>query len=105
MAVCKCAVSLWHEGILNSSRAASPLAKLVEEEEKWQTPDLPRVFSLKIGVKTGKSYSHLFPPSGATAYQLLHRSINRQDANMVNENDVILSLSPTFCYVSIESPL
>ncbi|GFU99849.1 transposable element Tcb1 transposase [Trichonephila clavipes] len=36
-------------------------------------------------------------PGGTAAYQLLHRSVNRQVANM--------ALSPAFRYVSIESPL
>ncbi|GFV85829.1 hypothetical protein TNCV_2004491 [Trichonephila clavipes] len=45
------------------------------------------------------------PPGDATAYQLLHRSINRQVANVVSENDANLALSPTFRYVSIESLL
>ncbi|GFT40625.1 uncharacterized protein TNCV_3007991 [Trichonephila clavipes] len=35
-------------------------------------------------------------PSGTTAYQLLHRSINRQVANMAPK------MMPTFCYASID---
>ncbi|GFS59219.1 uncharacterized protein TNCV_70661 [Trichonephila clavipes] len=46
-----------------------------------------------------------FPPGGATAYQLLHHSNNRQVANMVAKNDANWTLSPTFCYVPIESAL
>ncbi|GFU41224.1 hypothetical protein TNCV_1848161 [Trichonephila clavipes] len=45
------------------------------------------------------------PPDGATAYQLMHRSINRQVASMVVKNDVYLALTPTFRYVSIQLPL
>ncbi|GFW36586.1 hypothetical protein TNCV_1955861 [Trichonephila clavipes] len=45
------------------------------------------------------------PSDGATAYQLLPRSINRQVANGVTKNDANLALSSTFHYVSIESPL
>ncbi|GFV79091.1 hypothetical protein TNCV_2612771 [Trichonephila clavipes] len=45
------------------------------------------------------------PPSGSTAYQLLHRSINHQVASMIAKNDVNLALAPTFRYDSIESPL
>ncbi|GFW39022.1 hypothetical protein TNCV_1830141 [Trichonephila clavipes] len=41
--------------------------------------------------------------SSLPAYQLLHRSI--QVTNMVARNDANLALSPTFRYVSIESPL
>ncbi|GFT22368.1 hypothetical protein TNCV_3273511 [Trichonephila clavipes] len=33
-----------------------------------------------------------FPPVGATAYQLLHRSINHQVANRVTKNDANLAL-------------
>ncbi|GFW44162.1 hypothetical protein TNCV_3855231 [Trichonephila clavipes] len=40
-----------HEGTLNSRRAARSFARLVEGEERWEVPDHPRVFSLKIGVK------------------------------------------------------
>ncbi|GFV81106.1 hypothetical protein TNCV_2270901 [Trichonephila clavipes] len=36
------------------------------------------------------------PPGGATAYQLLRRSINRQVANRVTKNDANLALLPTF---------
>ncbi|GFT94904.1 uncharacterized protein TNCV_1472071 [Trichonephila clavipes] len=43
--------SLLHGGTLNSRRAASPLVKFVEGEERWEAPDPPRMFSLKIGVK------------------------------------------------------
>ncbi|GFV69208.1 DUF4817 domain-containing protein [Trichonephila clavipes] len=45
------------------------------------------------------------PPGGTTAYQLLHRLINRQVAIMVAKNDTDLALLPTFRFVSIESPL
>ncbi|GFV91609.1 hypothetical protein TNCV_4761741 [Trichonephila clavipes] len=45
-------------------------------------------------------------PSGGTAtYQHLHCSINRQVVNVITKNDANLALSPTFRYVSIESPL
>ncbi|GFX28151.1 uncharacterized protein TNCV_424781 [Trichonephila clavipes] len=38
MDVCKCAVPLRQGGILNSRRAANPLAWLVEGEESWEVP-------------------------------------------------------------------
>ncbi|GFW17213.1 hypothetical protein TNCV_2763361 [Trichonephila clavipes] len=38
-------------GTLINRRAASPLVKLVEGEERWVTPYHPRMFSLKIGVE------------------------------------------------------
>ncbi|GFU17112.1 hypothetical protein TNCV_1853701 [Trichonephila clavipes] len=49
------------------------------------------------------------PPGSAKAYPFLHRSINRQvanmvsknDDNMVSKNDDNLAQSPTFRYVSI----
>ncbi|PRD35519.1 UNVERIFIED_CONTAM: hypothetical protein NCL1_11378 [Trichonephila clavipes] len=34
------------------------------------------------------------PTNGATAYQILHRSTNRQDANNVARKDPYLALSP-----------
>ncbi|GFS52949.1 hypothetical protein TNCV_330961 [Trichonephila clavipes] len=42
---------------------------------------------------------------GATADQLLHRSVNSQVANVASKNDANLALSLTFHYVFIESPL
>ncbi|GFX30101.1 uncharacterized protein TNCV_2618121 [Trichonephila clavipes] len=51
MDVCKCIVPSWHGGTLNSRRASSPLVRLMGGEERWEAPDPPRVFSLKIGGK------------------------------------------------------
>ncbi|GFT82756.1 hypothetical protein TNCV_1784731 [Trichonephila clavipes] len=42
MDICKCIVPLWQVGTLNSRRAASPLMRLVEEEERWEPPDHPQ---------------------------------------------------------------
>ncbi|GFW94387.1 uncharacterized protein TNCV_1433221 [Trichonephila clavipes] len=42
MGVCKCIVPLRHGGTLNSRRAASPLVRLVEGEERWEAPDQPQ---------------------------------------------------------------
>ncbi|GFY00756.1 hypothetical protein TNCV_2141481 [Trichonephila clavipes] len=42
MDVCKCVLSLRHEGTINTRRAASPLVRLVEEEERWETSDQPQ---------------------------------------------------------------
>ncbi|GFS65391.1 uncharacterized protein TNCV_2451931 [Trichonephila clavipes] len=42
MDVCRYIVPSWHEGILNSRRAANPLVRLVEEEERWEAPDHPQ---------------------------------------------------------------
>ncbi|GFS94844.1 uncharacterized protein TNCV_4457111 [Trichonephila clavipes] len=42
MDVCKCIVSSWRGGTLNSRRVASPLVRLVEEEEMWETSDHPQ---------------------------------------------------------------
>ncbi|GFU97072.1 hypothetical protein TNCV_3347181 [Trichonephila clavipes] len=47
-------VPLQHGGTLNSHRAASPLVRLVEGEERWEAPDHLRMFSHKIGVKTSQ---------------------------------------------------
>ncbi|GFX03095.1 hypothetical protein TNCV_4288781 [Trichonephila clavipes] len=44
-------------------------------------------------------------PGGVIAYQFLHRSINHQVANRVARIDANLALSPSFRYVSVESPL
>ncbi|GFW02084.1 uncharacterized protein TNCV_4854241 [Trichonephila clavipes] len=42
MDVCKCIVPLWHESTLNSRRAASPLVRLVEGEERREASDHPQ---------------------------------------------------------------
>ncbi|GFW66608.1 hypothetical protein TNCV_1370411 [Trichonephila clavipes] len=39
MDICKCIVPSWYGGILNGRRAASPLVRLVEWEEKLEDPD------------------------------------------------------------------
>ncbi|GFT41133.1 hypothetical protein TNCV_5034201 [Trichonephila clavipes] len=78
------------------------------KDETSFSVDQQRV-SLSTRVKSGVSRSKFlcgsFPPGGTTASQLLHRSIICQVANMVAKNDDHLALSPTFRYVSIESPL
>ncbi|GFT25063.1 hypothetical protein TNCV_179751 [Trichonephila clavipes] len=56
---CKGIVPLRHGDTLNSPRAASPLMRLVNGEERWEAPDPPRVFSFKIGV--GPSQITLLP--------------------------------------------
>ncbi|GFY11305.1 cullin-4A [Trichonephila clavipes] len=42
MEVYKCIVSSRHGSTLNSRRAASPLVRLVEGEESWESPDHPQ---------------------------------------------------------------
>ncbi|GFT18065.1 uncharacterized protein TNCV_423321 [Trichonephila clavipes] len=42
MYVGKCVVPSWHGDTLNSCRAASPLVRLVEREERWEVPDHPQ---------------------------------------------------------------
>ncbi|GFV94581.1 uncharacterized protein TNCV_3826481 [Trichonephila clavipes] len=42
MNVCKCIVPSRHGGTPNSRRATSPLVRLVEGEERWDTPDHPQ---------------------------------------------------------------
>ncbi|GFY11894.1 uncharacterized protein TNCV_4973941 [Trichonephila clavipes] len=42
MDVCKCIVPSRHGGTLNSRRAASPLVRLVEGEERWDASDHPQ---------------------------------------------------------------
>ncbi|GFW77600.1 uncharacterized protein TNCV_2499921 [Trichonephila clavipes] len=37
-------VSWWHGGTLSSRRAASPLVRWVEGEERWEAPDHPQGF-------------------------------------------------------------
>ncbi|GFV12186.1 uncharacterized protein TNCV_1536831 [Trichonephila clavipes] len=50
MDVCKCIVPVRHEGTLNSRRAANPLVRLVEGEERLEASDHPqRVLPLNWG--------------------------------------------------------
>ncbi|GFU48452.1 hypothetical protein TNCV_221511 [Trichonephila clavipes] len=49
MDVCKWKVPLRHWGTLKGHRAASPLVRLVEGKERWETP--PQGVLLKIGVE------------------------------------------------------
>ncbi|GFY32695.1 uncharacterized protein TNCV_4638011 [Trichonephila clavipes] len=42
MDVPKCILPLRHGGTLNSCRAANPLVRLVEGEERWEAPDHPQ---------------------------------------------------------------
>ncbi|GFX24284.1 uncharacterized protein TNCV_1366631 [Trichonephila clavipes] len=42
MDVCNCIVPSRHAGTLNSRRAASPLVRLVEGEERWEATDHPQ---------------------------------------------------------------
>ncbi|GFW10624.1 uncharacterized protein TNCV_4917431 [Trichonephila clavipes] len=42
MDVCKCIVPSQHGGTLNSRRVASPLVRLVEREDRWETSDQPQ---------------------------------------------------------------
>ncbi|GFW82155.1 uncharacterized protein TNCV_5056301 [Trichonephila clavipes] len=39
MDICKCIVPSRHRGILNSSRAASTLVRLMERKDRWKAPD------------------------------------------------------------------
>ncbi|GFX43261.1 hypothetical protein TNCV_2389691 [Trichonephila clavipes] len=49
MGVCKCIVPSWHGDTINSRRAASPLMRLMEGEEKWEVPDHLRFPPSKLG--------------------------------------------------------
>ncbi|GFV43643.1 uncharacterized protein TNCV_2679441 [Trichonephila clavipes] len=49
MDICKCLVPSRHGGTLNSRRAASPLVRLVEGEERWEAPDTPQGVLLNWG--------------------------------------------------------
>ncbi|GFS65370.1 uncharacterized protein TNCV_2451791 [Trichonephila clavipes] len=42
MDICECIVPSRHGGTLNSHRAASPLVRLVEGEERLEPPDHPQ---------------------------------------------------------------
>ncbi|GFV12783.1 uncharacterized protein TNCV_1367531 [Trichonephila clavipes] len=66
MGVCKCIVPARHGCTLNNRRAASPLVRLVEGEERWEASDHPQsVLSLNWGWNRAKPYLHL---SGVQSY-------------------------------------
>ncbi|GFY16480.1 dimer_Tnp_hAT domain-containing protein [Trichonephila clavipes] len=56
------ALAAW--GTLGSRRAANPLVRLVEGEERWEAPD-PGFSLSKLGWKRAKSFCHLY---GAQSY-------------------------------------
>ncbi|GFV91054.1 uncharacterized protein TNCV_1249361 [Trichonephila clavipes] len=60
MDVCKCILPSRH-----GRRAARPLVRLMEGEDRWEAPDHPRVFFLKIGVNQTKPFCYLY---GAQSY-------------------------------------
>ncbi|GFW82642.1 hypothetical protein TNCV_3492141 [Trichonephila clavipes] len=63
-----------HGGTQNSSRAASPLVRLVEGEERWDAPvPSPRCSLSKLGGKRAKSYCYLH---GAQSYDERQASLS-----------------------------
>ncbi|GFS73494.1 hypothetical protein TNCV_1101961 [Trichonephila clavipes] len=116
MGICNCIVPLRHGGTLNSRQTASLLVSLMEGKREHGSLPLGRKLVAKIALWQLVSIymvPHLkeiparrectsSPPGGATAYQLLHRSIICQVANRVAENYVNLALSPPFHQVSIK---
>ncbi|GFW42451.1 hypothetical protein TNCV_240481 [Trichonephila clavipes] len=55
MDVCKCGMPSSSDGTLNSRLAACPLVRFVEGEEKWEAPNSPGVFSLKVESELSQS--------------------------------------------------
>ncbi|GFT75128.1 hypothetical protein TNCV_2244981 [Trichonephila clavipes] len=80
MDVCKCIVPAWHESTLNSRRAASPLVRLVEREERWETSDPPECSPSKSGRNRAKSYCHL-----DEAHFWLNGYVNKQNCRIWSE--------------------
>ncbi|GFS52759.1 hypothetical protein TNCV_2995591 [Trichonephila clavipes] len=74
MDACKYIVPSRHEGTLNSRRDASPLVRLVEGEERWEAPDHPRVFSLKLEMERNKIVQS---PFGLAIHQNDHQARRR----------------------------
>ncbi|GFT30493.1 uncharacterized protein TNCV_2377751 [Trichonephila clavipes] len=65
MDVCKCILPSQHGGTLNSRRAAKPLVRLVEGEERWEAPDHSHGFlPLNWGWNLEKTYCHLHGAQG-----------------------------------------
>ncbi|GFU10609.1 uncharacterized protein TNCV_1772891 [Trichonephila clavipes] len=67
MDVCNCIEPERHGAadILSSRRAASPLVRFVEGEERWEASDHPQsVLPLKWGRNRAKSYCHLYSAQG-----------------------------------------
>ncbi|GFY20823.1 uncharacterized protein TNCV_1120571 [Trichonephila clavipes] len=72
-------MSLRHGGTLNNRRAASPLVGFVEEVERWEAPDHPQVFSLKIGVETRQIVLSLVWCSKATDNDRRHLALCHEE--------------------------
>ncbi|GFT54399.1 hypothetical protein TNCV_2727331 [Trichonephila clavipes] len=84
---------------------SDPVDDETDEDEHNNNNEISKVPSNSDAFSALEIAMELSPPGGNAAYKLLPRSINRQVTNRVAKNDANLALSPTFRYVSIESPL
>ncbi|GFU40111.1 uncharacterized protein TNCV_3767761 [Trichonephila clavipes] len=75
MGVCKCIVPVRHGDTLNSRRAASPLVRLVEGEEKWEASNQPQsVLPLNWGgIEPNRTVACMMPK--ATANDRCHLAL------------------------------
>ncbi|GFW31834.1 hypothetical protein TNCV_5040041 [Trichonephila clavipes] len=65
MDICKCIVPLRHGSTLKSRRAASPIVRLVERDERGEATDPPLGCSpSKLGWKRAQLYCHLYGAQG-----------------------------------------
>ncbi|GFV05426.1 ATP-dependent DNA helicase [Trichonephila clavipes] len=91
MDVCKCIVPSWHGGTLNSRRAASPLVRWVEGEERWETPDHPWGILLPnwCGTEKNRTVTCVVLDAKANFYQKLGWAIYESDISIPNFNCIV----------------
>ncbi|GFW72974.1 hypothetical protein TNCV_830971 [Trichonephila clavipes] len=73
MDTCKCIVPSWHGGTVNSRRAASPLVRWVEVEERWEALVTFRMFS--------QNWDGTKPKSTVTCIELKAKATNRSTSD------------------------
>ncbi|GFX74591.1 uncharacterized protein TNCV_1158081 [Trichonephila clavipes] len=79
MDICECIVPSRHGGTLKRRRAASPLVRLVEGEERWEAPDHPQgVLPLNWG-ETELKRSVICMVLKATANDRRHLALNHDE--------------------------
>ncbi|GFW15290.1 uncharacterized protein TNCV_3739941 [Trichonephila clavipes] len=98
MDVCKCTMSLWHGGTLNSRRTTSPLMRLVKGEERWEAPDSPQSVLPQNWDETELNRSVTCMVLKATADDRLHFAMMKfVDLDLTFADQVALVTTTVFC--------
>ncbi|GFV82355.1 uncharacterized protein TNCV_3443451 [Trichonephila clavipes] len=92
MDICKCIVISRNEVTLNSRRAASPLVRLVEEQERWRTSYYPQGVILQNWGATKQNRSVTFIALKAKANDRCKNLVLSCD-NFVGFDLILLSMA------------